>query len=172
MAYNKTTWENAPSTNTPINANNLNKIEEGIYQNSLKADQIGDITNLNTTDKSNIVNAINELKDAEVYSTSEVKTNKVWIDGKPIYRTVLYATNLATSTQFSTGITNLDTWVSLNYIASVGNKSGDVVVQNSYASSSSYNRAFLSYSDTEIRWRSATSGMYAYFILEYTKTTD
>ncbi len=27
MAYNKTTWENLPSTNTPLNASNLNKVE-------------------------------------------------------------------------------------------------------------------------------------------------
>lgn len=27
MAYTKTVWENSPSTNTPINATNLNKIE-------------------------------------------------------------------------------------------------------------------------------------------------
>ena len=27
MAYSKTTWENLPSTNTPLNATNLNKIE-------------------------------------------------------------------------------------------------------------------------------------------------
>ena len=30
MIYNRTTWENSPSTNTPINAQNLNKIEQGI----------------------------------------------------------------------------------------------------------------------------------------------
>ena len=61
MAYNKTNWENAPSTNTPINANNLNKIEEGIYQNSLKADQVGDLSELETVDKTSTVNAINEV---------------------------------------------------------------------------------------------------------------
>lgn len=27
MAYNKTTWENLPSTNTPLNESNLNKVE-------------------------------------------------------------------------------------------------------------------------------------------------
>lgn len=61
MAYNKTTWENAPSTNTPINANNLNKIEEGIYQNSVKADQVGNLSELETIDKTNLVSAINEV---------------------------------------------------------------------------------------------------------------
>lgn len=35
MAYVKTIWENLPSENTPINASNLNKMEEGIYQNSM-----------------------------------------------------------------------------------------------------------------------------------------
>lgn len=30
MAYQKTDWEDFPSTNTPINAKNLNKMEEGI----------------------------------------------------------------------------------------------------------------------------------------------
>jgi hypothetical protein len=30
MAYTKTTWENSPSTATPISAANLNKMEEGI----------------------------------------------------------------------------------------------------------------------------------------------
>lgn len=65
MAYNKTTWENAPSTNTPINANNLNKMEEGIYENSLTSEsnsnKIGALSNLQTTNKSNLVAAVNEV---------------------------------------------------------------------------------------------------------------
>ena len=30
MAYEKVNWENLPSTNTPVNADNLNKMDEGI----------------------------------------------------------------------------------------------------------------------------------------------
>ena len=30
MAYERVNWENLPSTNTPVNAKNLNKMEEGI----------------------------------------------------------------------------------------------------------------------------------------------
>ena len=30
MAYEKVNWENLPSTNTPVNATNLNKMDEGI----------------------------------------------------------------------------------------------------------------------------------------------
>lgn len=33
MAYTKTVWEDLPSTNTPINATNLNNIENGIKTN-------------------------------------------------------------------------------------------------------------------------------------------
>lgn len=40
MAYNKTNWEDAPSTNTPINANNLNKMEQGIYENSVSLENL------------------------------------------------------------------------------------------------------------------------------------
>ena len=57
MAYIKTEWENSPSTKTPINANNLNKIENGIYTNSVN---IGELTDLNTTNKNSTVEAINE----------------------------------------------------------------------------------------------------------------
>jgi hypothetical protein len=57
MAYIKTEWENSPSTKTPINANNLNKIENGIYTNSVN---IGELTDLNTETKENLVEAINE----------------------------------------------------------------------------------------------------------------
>ena len=34
MAYTKTTWEDLPSTNTPITASNLNKIENQVYANT------------------------------------------------------------------------------------------------------------------------------------------
>lgn len=30
MAYTPTQWENSPSTNTPLNADNLNKLEQGV----------------------------------------------------------------------------------------------------------------------------------------------
>lgn len=87
MAYNKTTWENSPSTNSPINASNLNKIEEGIYQNSLGVEEnstnIGTLSNLETTNKSSIVGAINELKDgldekqdAFIIESITLETNK------------------------------------------------------------------------------------------------
>jgi len=55
MAYVKQTWVDNSSI---VDADKLNHIEDGIYENSLSND----------------------------YSTSEINTGKTWIDGKPIYR--------------------------------------------------------------------------------------
>lgn len=32
MTYTPTKWENSPSTNTPLNADNLNKLEQGVKE--------------------------------------------------------------------------------------------------------------------------------------------
>ena len=58
MSYIKTNWQNKPNQSTPINATNLNHIEDGIYDVSTS---IGDLNNLNTTEKSDIIGAINEV---------------------------------------------------------------------------------------------------------------
>lgn len=48
-------FKDTPDTSTPINATNLNKIQTDLLE------QIGDITTLETTEKSNLVGAINEI---------------------------------------------------------------------------------------------------------------
>lgn len=80
MAYIKQDWKDFPNETTPITAERMNHIEEGIYENSNldtemstiseKAVQnktitnyIGEISNLNTTDKSSVINALNEVVD-------------------------------------------------------------------------------------------------------------
>lgn len=70
-----------------INSNDITITQTG-DNIQLETPNIGNLTNLTTTDKSSIVDAINEINGEipDIYSTSEVKTNKVWIDGKPIYR--------------------------------------------------------------------------------------
>lgn len=72
MAYEKTNW----TSTTPINTTSLNKIESAIEQNSNDIEQnrsaietnntnlnekIGDLTTLNTTEKSSLVDAINSV---------------------------------------------------------------------------------------------------------------
>ena len=54
MAYTKTNWTDT----TPINTTNLNKIENGIAANDTA---IGNLSNLNTSSKNNLVTAINSV---------------------------------------------------------------------------------------------------------------
>lgn len=56
--YNRINWQNKPNVATPISAENLNKMDKGIDDND-KA--IGDLAQLNTSNKSNLVSAVNEL---------------------------------------------------------------------------------------------------------------
>lgn len=82
MAYTKTNWEDAPSTATPLCAENLNKIENGIYENSIEIALAGD--NINTLSERTI--AINtalsakadktELED-EITDIDETVTKKI-----------------------------------------------------------------------------------------------
>ena len=46
MAYNKINWEDAPSTATPLDAENLNRMDKGIYSNSVDIAVMG--TNIET----------------------------------------------------------------------------------------------------------------------------
>ena len=48
----------------------------------------------------------NYFNDCNAYSTTEINTGKTWIDGKPIYRKVIQATDI--DTEFSTGVSNID----------------------------------------------------------------
>lgn len=68
--------------------------------------------------KYNIVNFTDDLECAyqDIYSTTEVKTNKVWIDDKPIYRKVVELGNLpnSTSKQVAHNISDYDVVTSLS----------------------------------------------------------
>lgn len=74
MAYTKTNWIN--DSVPAINAGNLNKIEQGIYDNSVATEEntnnIGDLDNLTTQNNSNLVEAINEVN---TVSIAKLKTN-------------------------------------------------------------------------------------------------
>ena len=82
MAYTKTNWEDAPSTATPLCAESLNKIENGIYENSIDIALAGG--NINTL--SERITAINaalstkadktELED-EITDLDETVTMKI-----------------------------------------------------------------------------------------------
>lgn len=100
--------------------------------------------------------------DTDVYSTTETKTNKIWIDNKPIYRKVvsLPATKRLNDVSYiNLGITfpnDADTM----FLPIVVNFYGDIMYYNSY-------KPIQAACKAEVDLESGTN-----FILEYTKTTD
>lgn len=114
-----------------------------------------------------------EVTNSESYSTTEVKTNKTWIDGKPIYRKVINIGEFsATDMSINTGITNISEVVSFNgsfkrkdratpYFYSIDN-----VFMNEWRIN--YNTGVVTMSLNN----QYVTMAYGYLILEYTKTTD
>ena len=151
MVYTKTTWVNGK---TPINADNLNKIENQLETNT------------------NDINALN------TYSTSEQRIG-TWIDGKPIYRKVIQTTSPSvddTNTNIYTITENIENAIRLDgYIhARNPNYRGNI---NCFITSSDYIATwFLTNSSgypAYIRCRQHNRGNSPMrIIIEYTKTTD
>lgn len=116
-----------------------------------------------------------EVKD--FYSTGEVKTNKIWIDGRPIYRTVIKKQGIAipsgNGTLFAHGITNIKQIINCE-VKNMFESSG--WTQNgAFADSDGYK--MFSADSTNIyyvgtTYYTAVSDRIFIFVLEYTKTTD
>lgn len=105
-------------------------------------------------------------REPDIYSESETITNKLWIDGKPIYRTVVdmgAGPNVSTK-NVAHGITGIDTCISIMISADNGTVSYIV------ATVTSNERVFRN--GTDIAWTTANdrSGYQGYAIVEYTKT--
>ena len=144
MAYTKTNWVN---NTTPINATNLNKIEDEL-----------------------------EILDKNInYSTTE-QVIGTWIDNKPLYRKVITHTysSGSTSGSKSSGLSNLD-YIEVNCVIKKLTSTTDW--EKPYSSGSALDdwiRVFYrnSTNTIEIRSSSFANDVDLYIILEYTKTTD
>ena len=236
MSYVKTNWVNdqAPA----INATNLNKIEQGIYDNDVNISGINETLGVDTNtwigttaygegdiviyndkiyqnisgtstttnpaedttnwdeitifdtdsinddliDKTKFIKNIttnsgvnsyscNYVNNANTYSTSEVKTDMTWIDGKPIYRKVITMQNQVAA-QVSVGaISNLDSIVSLNGIlvsSTLKNVMGSHNDDNNY-SSRLYMYGNEIYYQQGSGWRDTSYTIQV--IVEYTKSS-
>ena len=97
------------------------------------------------------------------YSTSEVKTNDTWIDGKPIYRKVVSGLNMTLTTAWQAS--TIDSSVIDNIIYAKGITGGGAVF--------TVNASPRALGDGHVALESALSpNVLAMLILEYTKTTD
>ncbi len=142
---------------------------------------VGEVTSdINDTNSASAPNA-KTVKDyvdnkvVDVYSTDEVKTNKVWIDGKPIYRKVINMGNLPSNSSkiINHNIKNIDFVTSISGLG--------VTSTNHYNIPFSPNEAMFSGLSVSMRASSTeisvsanktVSGHTVYGIMEYTKTTD
>ena len=162
---------------TMIVQNNQNKkISKENMLNDINT-AIGNLSNLETSDKSNVVSAINELKNGGIYSTEEIKTNNVWIDDNniehPIYRKrFAIEVDSESNLYINHNLQNIDKmW--LNQEASFYWGQNESIPLNYYYSSTDWGRSWLT--TTHIRIRVASSNFNvrtAYIVIEYTKTTD
>lgn len=128
---------------------------------------IGDLSSLNTTDKSNLVSAINEVNSKDIYSTTETKIG-TWIDGKDIYRKVI---NLG-AFQFTNGLKNV----------TIPNTPIETLIKGNWIFKNS-NKWYFDYTTPDnIQYINATTISVGgnenincqqfYIILEYTKPTE
>lgn len=83
--------------------------------------KIGNLTNLTTDSKTDIVSAINsietKIEELDNYSTNEADTGMKWIDNKPIYRKVIQVNNSSASNEFTVDVpSNIDTMVNFNVV--------------------------------------------------------
>ena len=115
---------------------------------------------------------LEKLKD--VYSTEEVKTNKIWIDGRPIYRKVSEIGDLGADVEhkIDININNLDTIVNINGFSSIPNNNFSVPINfYNYADVGGL-YCFYDKNLNKLLCKSSWGMTGLYFILEYTKTTD
>lgn len=151
-------------------ASDLNEIKEVVNQND---DNVGNPANLNTTSK-NVVGAINEVYNNNIFSTTETIIGK-WINGKSIYRKVIDFGALPNNTrkQVYHNISNIDIFTNIYGVASTANNVYSYPLPVIYRSSeSNYNIEVLaSKKYVEMATTEDRSAITAYVVLEYTKTS-
>ena len=147
---------------------------------NIKVSELTEATEFNSNDYTMIVQANQSKKikkenmfDKDIYSTSETKTNKVWIDGKPIYRKVISATSPS----------SVNIWVG---VGSISNLSVLISISGTLAGTSDGRILPINYPEPSyeivttvirgsVQMRTSTSVFTSkpcHIILEYTKTTD
>ena len=138
-----------------------------IYDNSAGADNPTKKTTVGTIKDF----MANNIKD--VYSTDEVKTNKVWIDGKPIYRKVFYSATNWENNAVIGSIPNFDTIVIIMNVSRFA--SSDVSNYQNYGNDGqNWSMAYVSTVNNDVivqRGGGFLNNLPSSVIVEYTKTT-
>ena len=113
------------------------------------------------------------LNDCETYSTNEVKTNKVWIDGKPIYRVVIILTSFPDTNIPIPNYSSIDKIVDYECICCINNN--NFVFKLPDVNSSFITQTICYITNGEFIMQTQRNNVvfnYGYTVIEYTKTTD
>ena len=158
-----------------VNLIDSNDIQVSQIGNNIELQIDTDIKNEITQNTSNIATAqqdITNLENGNVYDESEVKTNEVWINGKPIYKKVLYVSSLPNNTGVSIqhGISNIDLiWLDNAFWHETGGATGQIPM---YFSSDQITNYYVNQTVFFLQTNINYSNRDGYIILKYTKTTD
>jgi hypothetical protein len=169
---NKSTLNPQPSVAdaNKVKAEDMNEIKSVVNTNY---GEVGNIANLNTTDKTSVVNAINELKGGDIYSKlQETLTNKV-CGGKPVYRAYVEYSHASAGNFTYNHNLGIDTLVSATIMLSVANQTiaSHGYRPNPYISGSNNFMVSQVTENTMISQATGWNNNKVYAWLEYTKTS-
>ena len=141
--------------------------------NELLIKELSEKVGINTSD-------IQTIKDGEIYSTNETKTNKKWIDGKSVYTKTIFLNSLPNDAEITTynhNIANVDfIHFDLNNCFAIWNFGQDNQFVNMLPLHNySGNDIFLFDADRtvfKIKTTQDRSALKAFITLEYTKTAN
>lgn len=171
-------FEDLPSTNTPRNAENLNKLNNVVI--SPTEPTTGEEVWIDNTNKKIYTkndNGVyeefyNEEEHNKVNYSTEEQVIGTWINGKPIYRKIFKDLPLTTGNGVEiAAISNLDVVISLKGMVFHNIYGGQWKPANYYFSSSDYLTMVMSSAGRILVDNSSTSGTIT-IIVVYTKTTD
>lgn len=117
----------------------------------------------------------------DVYSTEETKTNKVWIDGRPIYRKVIQIDSMPNNAAqlYETGLNYADVYITKLYGVmgnNITNPGVNFTIPDTGTGNSNSSRLSTQPSGNSLMVQITTftgrSNYSGHVVLEYTKTTD
>ena len=153
-------------------ASDMNEIKQVVNEND---DNVGDLTQLETTNKDSIVGAINEVNTNDIrkstYSTTEQVVGK-WVNGKPIYRKVINTGEINLSTtavEKYSSIPNVDIIKDINLMLMFQDGTKVIWYKNWNISELSFDK---SRQKIVIIGTKSASFINSFVVIEYTKTTD
>ena len=153
-------------------ASDMNEIKQVVNEND---DNVGDLTQLETTNKDSIVGAINEVNTNDIrkstYSTTEQVVGK-WVNGKPIYRKVINTGEINLSTtavEKDSSIPNVDIIKDINLMLMFQSETKVIWYKNWNISELSFDK---SRQKIVIIGTKSASFINSFVVIEYTKTTD